>query len=70
MGWIQKADNPHLPMVTLPSFLGFVGSFPLEEQKLCLPNQLVHDPNSWTVPDLLSLKMDYDVLVNKYGSKV
>jgi hypothetical protein len=51
-------------------FLGFVGSFPLEEQKLWLPNQLGHDPNSWTVPHLLSVKMDYDVLVNKYGSKV
>ncbi len=51
-------------------FLGLVGSLPLEEQKLWLPNQPTHDPDSWTVPHLLSLNMDYDVLVNKYGCKV
>ena len=31
-------------------FLQLVGSLPLEEQKLWLPNQLVHDPDSWTAP--------------------
>ena len=31
-----------------------------------------HDPasDSWTVPHLLNLKMDYEVLVNKYECKV
>jgi hypothetical protein len=51
-------------------FLGLVGSLPLEEQKLWLPNQLPHDPDSWTAPHLLSLKMDDPVLVNEYGCKV
>jgi hypothetical protein len=51
-------------------FLGLVGSLPLEEQKLWLPNQLAHDPDSWTSPHLLSLKMDDPVLVNEYGCKV
>ena len=27
-------------------FLGLVGSFSCEEQNLCLPNQLVHDPDT------------------------
>ena len=51
-------------------FLQLVGSLPLEEQKLWLPNQLAHAPDSWTVPHLLSLKMDYPVLVNTYGCEV
>jgi len=51
-------------------FLGLVGSLPLEEQQLWLPNQLAHDPDSWTVPHLLHLKMEYEVLVNNYGCKV
>jgi hypothetical protein len=29
-------------------FLGLVGSLSLEEQFFCLPNQLPHDPHSWT----------------------
>ena len=37
-------------------FLGLVGSLPLDEQKVCLPNQLVHDPGTWTTPHLLQLK--------------
>ena len=51
-------------------FLQLVGSLPLEEQKLWLPNQLAHDPESWTAPHLISLKSDYPVLVNKYNCKV
>jgi hypothetical protein len=31
-------------------FLKLVGSLPLEEQKLWLPNQLAHDPDSWITP--------------------
>jgi hypothetical protein len=31
-------------------FLGLVGSLSLEEQKLWFPNQVVHDPDKWTVP--------------------
>jgi hypothetical protein len=44
-------------------FLSLVGSLSLEEQKLCLANQLVHDPESWTVPHFLQLKREYEVLV-------
>ncbi len=51
-------------------FLGLVGSLPLEEQQLWLPNQQVHDPDSWTDPNFLQLKMEYEVLINKYGYKV
>ena len=51
-------------------FLQLVGSLPLDEQKLWLPNQLAHDPASWTVPHLINLKTGYDVLVNKHGCKV
>jgi hypothetical protein len=48
-------------------FLGLVGSLSLEEQKFWLPNQLVHDPDSWTAPHLLHLKR---VLVNHHGCQV
>ncbi len=41
-----------------------------EEQQLCLPNQLAHDPDSWTDLHLLQLKMEYEVLVNNYWCKV
>ncbi len=51
-------------------FLGLVGSLPLEEQQLWLPNQQAHDPDSWTARHLLQLKMEYEVLINKYGCKV
>ena len=51
-------------------FLGLVGSLTLEEQQLWSPNQQAHDPDSWTAPHLLQLKMEYEVLINKYGSKV
>jgi hypothetical protein len=44
-----------------------VGSYSLEEKKLEFPNQVVHDPDTWTAPHLLHLKSEYDVLVNKYG---
>jgi hypothetical protein len=49
---------------------GLVGSLPLDEQQLWLPNQQTHDPDSWTAPHLLQLKMEYDVLVNKHRYKV
>ncbi len=38
----------------------------LEEQKLRFPNQVVHDPDTWTTSYLLHLISEYDVLVNKY----
>jgi hypothetical protein len=48
----------------------FFGTLPLEEQKLCLPNQLDHDPDSWTTPHFLNLKTGYDILVNQYDCKI
>jgi hypothetical protein len=42
-------------------FLKLVGSLPLEEQKLWFPNQLPHDPDSWTTPHFLNLKTGYDI---------
>jgi hypothetical protein len=47
-----------------------VGSLPLEEQKLWFPNQLDHDPDSWTTPHFLNLKTGYDILVNKYTTQI
>ena len=51
-------------------FLGLVGSLLLDEQKLWLPNQLVHDPDTWTTPHLFHLKREYVTLVDKYGCVV
>ena len=51
-------------------FLGLVGSLPLDEQNLWLPNQTVHDPDTWTTPHLLQLKIEYEILVDKYGCVV
>ena len=48
-------------------FLVLVGSLSLEEQKLWFPNQVVHDPDTWTASHLLHLKSEYDVLLNKHG---
>ncbi len=48
-------------------FPELVGSLTLEEQQLWLPNQQDHDPDSWTDPHLFQLKMEYEVLMNKYG---
>jgi hypothetical protein len=48
-------------------FLGLVGSLSLEEQRLWFPNQVVHDPDTWTAPHLLHLKREYEVFVNKCG---
>jgi hypothetical protein len=48
-------------------FLALVGSLSLEEQKLWFPNQVVHDPDTWTAAHLLHLKSEYEVLVNKHG---
>jgi hypothetical protein len=45
-------------------FLKLVGSLPLGEQKLWLPNQLAHDPDSWNTPHFLNLRTGYDILVN------
>jgi hypothetical protein len=44
-----------------------VGSLPLDEQHLWFPNQLVHDPDTWTTPHFLHLKREYVSLVDKYG---
>ncbi len=51
-------------------FLQLVGTLPLEEQKLWLPNQLAHNPDSWTTPHFLNFKTGYDILVNQYDCKV
>ena len=51
-------------------FLGLVSSLSPDEQNLWLPNQLVHDPDTWTVPHLLQLKREYESLVDKYGCTV
>ncbi len=51
-------------------FLGLVVSLPLDEQTLCLPNQMIHDPDTWTTPHLLQLKREYEILVDKYGCVV
>ena len=51
-------------------FLGLVGSLPSEEQQFWLPNQLAHDPDSWIAPNLLQLKSEYGVLLNKHEYKV
>ena len=51
-------------------FLVLVVSLPPEEQNLWLPNQVVHDPDTWTTPHLLQLQREYDILVDKYGWSV
>jgi hypothetical protein len=43
--------------ITDPTHLGLI-------QQLWPPNQQAHDPDSWTAPHLLQLKMEYEVLVN------
>ena len=43
-------------------FLGFVGTLPPDEQKIWLPNQSAHDPQTWLVAKLLHLKSEYEVL--------
>jgi hypothetical protein len=57
-------------VVMASRFLKLVGSLPPEEQNLCLPNQLAHDPDSWTTPHFLNLKTGYDILVNNHNCKV
>ena len=51
-------------------FLGLVGTLSLDEQNLWFPNQMVHDPDTWTAPHLLQLKREYEILVDKYGCVV
>jgi hypothetical protein len=48
-------------------FLGLVVSLPPDEQNLWLPNQVVHDPDTWTTRHLFQLKREYDILVNEHG---
>ena len=50
-------------------FLGLVDSLSPEEQNLWLPNQVAHDPDTWTTSHL-QLKRKYDILVDKYGCVV
>ncbi len=70
-GWTPNVIAQASAKVDVASrFLGLVGFLPLEEQQLWLPNQQAHDPDSWTAPHLLQLKMEYEVLINKYGCKV
>ena len=51
-------------------FLGSGGLFTPEEQNLWFPNQVVHDPDTWTTPHLLQLQSEYDILVDNYGCSV
>ena len=50
-------------------FVGLVGSLPPDEQQIWLPNQLVHDPQTWVAPHLLQLQSEYAVLLNKHNCK-
>ena len=50
-------------------FLGLLGSWPLDEQKIWLPNQSAQDPQTWLAPNLLHLKQVYEVLLNKFNCK-
>ncbi len=50
-------------------FVGLVGSLPPDEQQIWLPNQLVHDPQTWVAPHLLQLQSEYAVLLNKHNWK-
>ena len=51
-------------------FLGLVGSLSPDGQNLWLPNQVIHDPDTWTAPHLLRLKREYEILVDKYDTDV
>ena len=62
--------EPSAKVVMVSRFLGLVGSLSPQEQKFWVPNQLVHDPDSWTSPYLLHLKREYEVLINNHGYKV
>ena len=57
-------------VVMVCRFLGLVATLFSDEQNLCLPNQVVHDPDTWTEPHLLQLKREYEILVDKYGYSV
>jgi hypothetical protein len=50
-------------------FVGLVGSLPPDEQQIWLPNQLVHDPQTWVAPHLIQLQSEYVVLLNKHNCK-
>jgi hypothetical protein len=50
-------------------FVGLVGSLPPDEQQIWLPNQLVHDPQTWFAPHLIQLQSEYAVLLNKHNCK-
>ena len=50
-------------------FVGFVGSLPPDEQRIWLPNQLAHDPQSWFAPHLFQLKSEYGVFLNMHDCK-
>ena len=50
-------------------FLGLLGSWPLDEQKIWLPNQSLQDPQTWFAPNLLHLKQVYEVLLTEFDCK-
>ena len=50
-------------------FVGLVGSLPPDEQQIWLPNQLVHDPQTWVTQHLFQLQSEYAVLLNKHNFK-
>jgi hypothetical protein len=50
-------------------FVGLVGSLPPEKQQIWFPNQLANDPQTWVAPDLIQLKSEYAVLLNKHNCK-
>ena len=45
-------------VVMTSRILGLFDSLPPDEQNLWFPNQVVHDPDTWTVPHLLQLKSE------------
>ena len=49
-------------VVMTSRFLGLVGFLSPSEQSLWFPNQLVQDPDTWTLPHLFQLKQEYKKL--------
>jgi hypothetical protein len=64
---VLTQSTTKVPMVS--RFVGLVGSLPPDEQQIFLPNQLVHDPQTWVAPYFLQLQSEYAVLLNKHNYK-
>ena len=69
-GYVMTPNTIVQTSVNVPmssQFQGLVVSLTHDEQNLCLPNQVVHDPDTWTTLHLLQIKKEYDILVDKNG---